>query len=322
MTPRIIYLSPADNAPTGGIKVIYRHAEALAGMGVDAYVLHPFDTGFRCDWFPHQARMLNTLTLDPARDFVIIPELWAAEFGPQCIAQGVRFGLFVQNGYFTHPLLPSHTPSGLQAIYAAAELILSISDDTSRMVAISYPGVNPDKLLKVQYSVSARFAMAECAKAPVVSFMPRKMADHAMRVVYALGRHLPRGWRIQAIDGVGEAGCAMMLAESSIFMAFSSFEGLPLPPLEAAIAGNLVIGYTGQGAKEYWHKPNFQEIHQGDIAGFIEAVAAAAQAFEAGKITPALLAPGAQTLAASFTEQAEKTSLHRLAQRFYIKQAA
>ena len=48
---RIIYLCNADNTPTGGIKVIYRHAELLAGLGADAYVMHPDNLDFRCDWF-------------------------------------------------------------------------------------------------------------------------------------------------------------------------------------------------------------------------------------------------------------------------------
>ena len=32
----------------------------------------------------------------------------------------------------------------------------------------------------------------------------------------------------------------------------SNLEGLGLPPLETAIAENKVIGYTGEGGKEYW----------------------------------------------------------------------
>ena len=31
----------------------------------------------------------------------------------------------------------------------------------------------------------------------------------------------------------------------------SNLEGLGLPPLETTIAGNKVIGYTGEGGKEY-----------------------------------------------------------------------
>ena len=40
---------------------------------------------------------------------------------------------------------------------------------------------------------------------------------------------------------------------------------LPLPPTEAALAGNQVIGYTGEGGGEYWKKPIFTEIKTGEI---------------------------------------------------------
>ena len=45
-----------------------------------------------------------------------------------------------------------------------------------------------------------------------------------------------------------------------------------MPPLEAAIAGNKVIGYTGGGGKEYWQKPIFEEIQSGDIKNFSEKI--------------------------------------------------
>ena len=125
------------DVPTGGIKVIYRHAELLASLGADAAVLHPFDTTFRCSWFEHTARFEQQLTLDPSRDLVIIPELWAGTFGPQCLQQGVRYAIFVQNGYFTYPILPSQGADLLGRVFAAADLILAISDDTARMTALN-----------------------------------------------------------------------------------------------------------------------------------------------------------------------------------------
>ena len=59
---------------------------------------------------------------------------------------------------------------------------------------------------------------------------------------------------------------------TKIFLAFSNLEGLPLPPVEAAIAGNFVIGYTGEGGKEYWKKPIFTEIYSGDINNFVKKI--------------------------------------------------
>ena len=41
-----------------------------------------------------------------------------------------------------------------------------------------------------------------------------------------------------------------------------------MPPVEAAIAGNKVIGYTGEAGKEYWHEPVFTEIPVGNFSKF------------------------------------------------------
>ena len=55
-------------------------------------------------------------------------------------------------------------------------------------------------------------------------------------------------------------------------MSFSDLEGLGMPPIEAAIAGNQVIGYTGEAGKEYWKKPIFTEIKNGELLYFCEKV--------------------------------------------------
>lgn len=312
---RIIYLSPADEKPTGGVKVIYRHAELLASLGADAYVLHPFNTDFSCTWFSHRTRMLRSLALDPANDFVIIPELWAASFGPQCIAQGVRYGIFVQNAYLAHPVLPQQPAELFRQVYRSADLVLSISDDSSRMTRLSYPQMNPARLIRVRYSVPECFRPQPATATTCITYMPRKLGYHARLVVFALRQHLPARWQIVPIDGVDEATVARMLAASRIFLSFSEFEGLPLPPLEAALAGNLVIGYTGQGAREYWNKPNFREIHQGDIQGFVDAVLRAAESMDAQRLTSAHLAPGIAHLAGRFSLQAETANMRTLLDR-------
>jgi glycosyltransferase involved in cell wall biosynthesis len=313
---RIIYISPADEKPTGGVKVIYRHAELLASLGADAYVLHPFDPGFKCTWFSHHTRMLTSLALDSENDFVIIPELWAASFGPQCIAQRVRFAIFVQNGYLTHPVLPSQPAEVFGQVYRSADLVLSISEDSSRMTALSYPSLDPSRLVEVRYSVPECFrADPGATKLPCITYMPRKMAHHAKLVTFPLRRRLPARWQIVPIDGVDEATVATMLAASSIFLSFSEFEGLPLPPLEAAIAGNVVIGYTGQGAREYWTGANFREIHQGDIRSFVNAAVQTATDIDSQKQSRAALAQGIERLTERFSLASETANLRSLLDR-------
>ena len=45
-----------------------------------------------------------------------------------------------------------------------------------------------------------------------------------------------------------------------------------MPPLEAAISGNKVIGYDGEGGKEYWRKPIFIKVENGNILDFCDKV--------------------------------------------------
>jgi len=315
---RIIFLCPEDNAPTGGIKVIYRHAEVLSSLGADAFLLHPFNPGFRCTWFEADVRYLDSLSLSAEMDFVIIPEIWAGDFGPQCKSMGVRYGIFVQNGYMSMPIKQDSVWAATAA-YTQADLVLVISDDTAEITKLNYPLLDPSRIVRVQYSVHPRFlsigAAGAASKSRTITYMPRKLPDHSSRVFFALQQHLPPDWKLVSIHDVDEQTCAAMLGASRIFLAFSHFEGLPLPPLEAAIAGNFVIGYTGQGAREYWIKPNFQEIHQGNIIGFVNAARQAALDMETGTLPLPSLLDGAAFLAERFSPAAEAASLKHLLSR-------
>jgi len=316
---RIIYLCPADNTPTGGVKVIYRHAELLTSIGADACVLHLYEPEFTCDWFEHKTQIARNNLMDVTADFVIIPEIWAASFGPQCMAMGIRFGIFVQNGYHTHQVLAEQPHELFSAVYQAAQLVLTISDDSARMVMLNYPQIDPARIVPMQWSINDRF-MADhrptsAQAGRTISFMPRKMATHATRVVYALRHYLPPTWSIIPIDNVSEATVATILSSSNIFLSFSEFEGCPLPPLEGALAGNLVIGYTGQGANEYWDSPNFIEIHQGDIRSFVMETTRAMKLIDAGVLTSNDLAPGIRRLRERYSLKAEIECLHRLNDR-------
>ena len=42
--------------------------------------------------------------------------------------------------------------------------------------------------------------------------------------------------------------------------------------MEAVLAGNQVIGYTGEGGSEYWKKPLFTKINSGEINNFVKTI--------------------------------------------------
>ena len=102
--------------------------------------------------------------------------------------------------------------------------------------------------------------------------MPRKLSQHSDLVMFFLKKHLPNSWKIKKIHNVNEKKVFYYLSKSKIFLSFTHFEGLGMPPIEAALAGNKVIGYTGEGGKEIWHKPIFTEVPNGDVLKFVDEI--------------------------------------------------
>ncbi|MEY8689832.1 MAG: hypothetical protein AB9M53_08140 [Leptothrix sp. (in: b-proteobacteria)] len=263
---RIIFLSPAYDRPAGGIKVIYRQSEILSANGIESGVFHPGDPDFRCSWFHHQATLLKLGHFNTRRDFLVFPELWAGLAAKFCIPSGIRYAIYAQNGYLATSRF-GFSREDLNLAYERADLVLSISADTTNIILLAFPQVQTERILRIFHSVPSIFSPGH--KRRLISFMPRKLPDHADRVRHYLDGRMPEGWELQPITGLDETGVAEMLAASSIFLSFSDHEGCPLPPIEAALAGNIVVGYTGQGAKEYFRRPIFREVANGDYVSFV-----------------------------------------------------
>ena len=292
----LIYLCPAIKKPIGGVKVIYRQAglvnNLLQPIGCSASVMHPNTWWFKVQWFESQApvkhgrfrwRWVGTPSrsridgcFDPSKHMVVLPELWARKYGDQLATMGVPFAIYVQNGYY----ISKGDPKVLDAAYQAARCILTVSDDASYCVGMAFPGCE-SKILRVHCSVDAALFSLGLVKENIITYMPRKLADHASKVLFFLRNHLPSHWSVVPIDGLDELGVAQILKRSKIFMSLSHFEGLGLPPLEAALAGNQVIGYTGQGGKEYWVPEVFEEIEEGNVRLFAQRIIAKVQALDA-----------------------------------------
>lgn len=295
----ITYLCPAENKASGGVKVLYRHSEMLSANGFGSYIFHPKYPDFSCTWFSHNVsfrkikqnklklvnrnnQMSELKSSGYGDDFIVIPEIWAAKFGAQCLALGLKYAIFVQNGYFILNGKEESQESDLKRVYERAHLIMSISTDTSKIISLTYPEISEKKIVRLLPNVSSIFKNE--AKENIITYMPRKLPDHAAKVCFYLQEHLPGNWKMLPILDKNEQEVAAILAKSSIFMSFCDQEGCPLPPLEAAFSGNIVVGYTGQGAKEYFHKPLFREVQNGDFKTFIDSICTAIKDVEIGML--------------------------------------
>lgn len=301
---RIIYGAPVSNTPAGGVKVIYRHCEKLKSMGIPTAIWHPGDANFRCTWFNNLVDVVDTKDLSPDSDFIVIPEIWASTHVSRLKGMGFQVGIFVQNCYYTHVNLDAADMNAIENAYANADCILSISEDGSRYLN-KILHVPANKIVIQRYSIDTNIFNVGM-KSKLITYMPRKMGQHSARVVSALKGLLPSDWEIRALDSMTESQVALNMKESIIFLAFSEFEGLPVPPVEAALAGNIVIGYHGQGGVEYWNSPNFIEVDQGNIIDFVDKVLRHVRKIEAGNLDLSELNRGISNLTDYFSPGIEE----------------
>jgi hypothetical protein len=184
----------------------------------------------------------------------------------------VKYGIFVQNGFFLHTK-PSNkfNDHEIHKAYEKAKIIISYSDEITECIKLNFPSVI-DKILRIGVSVDSKKFQCDDEvyknKENLITYMPRKKKDHAGRLMFILDKHLPKNWKIKSLDNLKEIEVIEFLKKSKIFLSFSELEGFGLPPVEAALCGNHVVGYTGESGKEYWHSPIFDEIFSGDIRKF------------------------------------------------------
>ena len=155
--------------------------------------------------------------------------------------------------------------------YSNASFILSYSDDITNCVKLTFPKLKT-KIIKIKISIQSTKKNNVKKKKKLITYMSRKLPQHSFHVVSFLKKNLPKEWSLKDLNNISEKEVYKNLRNSKIFLAFSNLEGLGLPPLEAALAGNYVIGYTGEGGKDYWKKPIFTEIYSGDIRNFVKQV--------------------------------------------------
>lgn len=279
----VVYILPSNKASkAGGDKVIYKQSEyihQMSHLGVTSQILHPDDHAFKHTWFEHQVNFKLDNQLSPRTDFVVIPEVMVIPHAKMLTDLGIRFGIYVQNGYSASIPLYVGSEQDLRDAYDAAEIILTISDDTSECMQLAFPHL-ADKIQRIYYSVDSSRFKPHAQKENLITYMPRKLARHSDLVRFFLQDNLPSGWRLAAIHGLNEAGVVDLLSKSKIFLSFSEFEGCPLPPVEAALSGNVVVGYTGEGAREYWEAPTFTEVYNGDIKHYVKEILLAIERLE------------------------------------------
>ena len=207
--------------------------------------------------------MKENFTFNHKKDFVILPEIFAHFAEKLLIKKKINYAILVQNGYSINS---TNDEKSLLKAYNNAKFILSVSKNTSNCIKLRFPKLST-RILKVSYSIDLGNVKFN-KKKNIITYMSRKLPQHSNLVIQYLKNNLNKDLKINNLQNLSETKTYELLKESKIFLSFSNLEGFGLPPLEAALAGNNVIGYTGEGGTEYWQKPIFIKINSGEVNKF------------------------------------------------------
>ena len=289
--PRILYLSKNFDFPLGGVKVAYQHVRLLVEAGFDASILLISRDTHR--WFDIEAPELfveDGFRPDP-EDVVVIPECW-----PDTLIEWesvpVRKFVFCQNHYYMFQGLKRRrdfAAYGIERVFCCGEVIRDFLRETLELddVPIVHNAIDLD-----------RFRPAR--KRRLIAMMPRKMRREADYLWNMFRRRYPEhgDFRHAPIHDMTEAMTAEALGRSAIFLSLSRLEGFGLPPLEAMAAQCLVVGFHGDGGREYARPENGLWCPQDDYEACVVALKTAADAVVAGgALYDRLIEGGRQTAA-------------------------
>jgi len=294
----IIYLIPELKNPTGGAKVIYNHSNILNKLNnkISSQIVHlkkklsyklessilkrvnvlnnknsgwdvtkmKVSKNFKpsTKWQNKNISVGKNLNFDYKKDFIILPEIWSHfAVDLDLIKKNINYSIFVQGFYHMNS---TDNFIKIKSAYENAKFIITVSDYSVNYLKKMFPSMK-NKIVKINLSVN-KIKIAK--KANLITFMPRKLKDHSNLLFFYLKEMLPKNWKVVPLINLSEKKLFETLSKSKIFLSFSHLEGTGIPPIEAALSGNKVIGYDGGGGSTYWKKPLFTKIENGEIGIF------------------------------------------------------
>lgn len=343
--PRYVFLLPQVAAPTGGVAVALDCADMLGRAGYEVAVLQgsaryryafgdaevvrlvdplvplrimlatiAAQTGWkaRVQWAVSSAgRILGHLAALPFRgrsplrpdDVLVVPEIWWAQavrlFGRHrqvLLAQGSHLLLLA----WREAVCRQRLRGDFLAVVATSERCAQ----TARAL-----GLAPLEQLPLAVD-SERFAFAE-RKRLAVAYMPRKRpAEAAVMAELLRRRGKLEGVDLIAIDRMPQDEVARHMRDSLVFASLPLREGFGLPIAEAMASGCVVVGYTGQGAEEFFDDTTGVPIEDSDLLQLVESVEAVVAEYRRDPARlDALRAAGAQRVRSRYTREAMRAGL-------------
>ena len=302
---RFLFICPDIKSPVGGIKMIYDTCYEFSTMGLDAYVVHCYPKT-KIIWFESKSKVCFNNSLFPVSikkdslkyqiigylrkmkkyllgqqdsfrldyinvnwdtDLLIYPERlfpWAIynlkHKKTVCFNQNVYKYLHAEN--FDRKEIKN---AQKQAIFHFVG-----SEDSLNYLTLL---LESTKIIRLKYYIDTDLFLP-LKKVNKICYMSRKNSKNSKQVLNFLEDYaVLNKWEMVDINRVSQAEAAKQMGESKIFLSFSETEGFGLPPIEALSCGCFVIGYHGEGGREYFDAGNFIEPVEADnILDYVEKV--------------------------------------------------
>jgi len=196
-------------------------------------------------------------------DLVVLPEFHG--YALNGAVEDLPLAIFNQNPHGTFRGYPT-VAGACPTVYRSRNLtgVVVVSEHSKQYLEFAFPGLPIGHV--VNGVDSALFHPNDTRKPRTLAFMPRKLPSHVEQAINLLRyRGALRGWSLAPIDGMNETGVAAMLRQSTVFMSTCTEEGFGLPPLEAAMSGCVVVGYSGRAADEYMDSRYCEPVAQHDV---------------------------------------------------------
>ncbi|HET7086126.1 MAG TPA: glycosyltransferase [Rhizomicrobium sp.] len=257
---------------TGGDFVNLEHVEALARAGFDAKVLYcAEDDGLAK--FPVPVVRLGQVALKPD-DVLVISEIHR-ELLNQARGINIRRVLHNQgpyNSFYGFSSVQEFNTYPLDHVLVNSDFCAA----KLKELGVTHP------MTRVRPAVPDYFRAA--TKYLAIAYAPSKRPLEALFLPHYFRSQAPEfaGVTWMPLSGKPRRECAAILGMAAIFASFALWEGLGLMNLEAMASGCHVVGYTGEGGKEFATAENGDWIAEGDHARFVAALKAACADFRDG----------------------------------------
>jgi hypothetical protein len=269
MSGRVVYAVPDVHAPTGGVRVIYRHVEMLIKAGYDAAIWYS-ETNTGLGWFSSNAPVLTGTSLKINEDdALVIPE--PLVFAGHDPAPGCRKIIYNQNHFYTFfnvswDEYPAWMPRPM----------IWLSSQASVEVLGRLRTVLPIKGIEyIPLAIDTSLFRPSEERERKIAWMPRKRPCEAtlLHALFAADSRLG-DVVFMPIEGLSEQETAAELSTTSVFIALGREEGFGLPVAEALAAGCAVVGYPAGGGAELFKAPGTYAVRDSDVLAMVDRTAA------------------------------------------------